>query len=203
MKRQQKAVCTIGLIAVNIAVFLFLSIIGDTEDGIFMLNHGACFAPYVLEEHEYYRIFTSMFLHFGFPHLIQNMFMLAVLGWNLELEVGRIKFILIYLISGIGGNVISLCFSGLDTSYKISAGASGAIFGLMGALLYVVLLSRNYTGRISSGGMIVMVVLSVYLGLSDDSVDSFAHLGGVACGFVCAFLLSLLPASRKKSIWGA
>ena len=97
MNKNQKAVCTTGLIIVNIAVFLLLTLFGRTEDAAFMLDHGAMYEPYIIEGHEYYRIFTSLFLHFGINHLLNNMVILGAIGWNLEMEVGRIRFLIIYL----------------------------------------------------------------------------------------------------------
>ena len=92
MKKRPEAVCTVALIVINVAVFLILSAMGDTEDAVFMLNHGGMYEPLIVQEHEYYRLFTSMFLHFGMSHLLNNMVLLGALGWNLELETGKIKF---------------------------------------------------------------------------------------------------------------
>ena len=97
MKKRPEAVCTVALIVINVAVFLILSAMGDTEDAVFMMNHGGMYEPLIVQEHEYYRLFTSMFLHFGMSHLLNNMVLLGALGWNLELETGRIKFLIIYL----------------------------------------------------------------------------------------------------------
>ena len=102
-----KAPCTVILVAINVVVFLLLSLKGMTEDGMFLLQHGAMYVPYITEEGEYYRIFTSMFLHFGFDHLLNNMVVLAAVGWNLEYELGGLKFLILYLLSGLGGNVLS------------------------------------------------------------------------------------------------
>lgn len=131
MERNQKAVCTTALIVINIGVFLVLSVLGATEDTLFMLEHGAMYGPYVVEGHQYYRIFTCLFLHFGIEHLLNNMVLLGALGWNLELETGRIKFLIIYFISGLGGNLLSLWMNMSTDKMVVSAGASGAIFGLM------------------------------------------------------------------------
>ena len=100
--RKPKAVCTVGLIIVNIAVFMVLSLLGDTENGYFMLHHGAMYEPMILENQEYYRFFTCMFLHFGIQHLLNNMVMLGALGWQLEPVIGKVKYLLIYFISGLG-----------------------------------------------------------------------------------------------------
>ena len=125
MDRNQKAACTTALIVINIGVFLVLSVLGATEDSLFMLEHGAMYEPYVVEGHQYYRMFTSLFLHFGIEHLLNNMVLLGALGWNLELETGRIKFLIIYFISGLGGNMLSLWMNMSTDKMVVSAGASG------------------------------------------------------------------------------
>ena len=205
MRQRPEAVCTIILIAVNVAVFFILSLFGDTEDAVFMMQHGAMYSDFVIQDHEYYRLFTCLFLHFGIEHLLNNMVILGALGWNLELQTGKIRFLLIYwnlelqtgkirflLIyfgSGLFGNVVSLIFHGAAQEYTVSAGASGAIFGLMGALLGVVIANHGRLGRLSRRGMLVMVALSLYFGLSSSGVDNYAHIGGLVCGFLLAFIL--------------
>lgn len=189
MRQKPEAICTVTLIVINIAVFFILTLFGDTEDAVFMLQHGAMYAPYVTEGHEYYRIFTCLFLHFGIAHLLNNMVMLGALGWNLELEIGKIRYIIIYFGSGIIGNIISLCYDLTLQQPAVSAGASGAIFGLMGALLYVVIANRGRLGRLSGRGMLIMVALSLYFGLTSSGVDNLAHIGGLVSGFLLAVVL--------------
>lgn len=191
MKKRPEAVCTVALIVINVAVFLILSAMGDTEDAVFMLNHGGMYEPLIVQEHEYYRLFTSMFLHFGMSHLLNNMVLLGALGWNLELETGKIKFLTIYLVSGLGGNLLSLYYDqSLPLGERaVSAGASGAIFGLMGALLYVVIANRGRLGRLSGRGMLFMIALSLYYGLTSTGVDNWAHIGGLVCGFILSVIL--------------
>lgn len=197
MRQKPEAVCTVAVIVINIAVFFILSLSGDTEDAVFMLQHGAMYEPMVTQEHEFYRIFISMFLHFGISHLLNNMVLLGALGWNLELEIGKIRFLVIYLISGIGGNLLSLYHDISTETYVVSAGASGAIFGLMGALLYVVIANRGRLGRLSGRGILIMVILSLYFGLTSSGVDNWAHIGGLISGFVMAVILY-----RRKNIYG-
>ena len=191
MKKRPEAVCTVVLIVINVAVFLILSAMGDTEDAVFMMNHGGMYEPLIVQEHEYYRLFTSMFLHFGMSHLLNNMVLLGALGWNLELETGKIKFLIIYLVSGLGGNLLSLYYDqSLPLGERaVSAGASGAIFGLMGALLYVVIANRGRLGRLSGRGMLFMIALSLYYGLTSTGVDNWAHIGGLVCGFILSVIL--------------
>lgn len=189
MRQKPEAICTVALIVINIAVFFILTLFGDTEDAAFMLQHGAIYEPYIVEGHEYYRIFTCLFLHFGITHLLNNMVLLGALGWNLELEIGKIRFLIIYFVSGIGGNILSLLYDFRLEQPAVSAGASGAIFGLMGALLYVVIANRGRLGRLSGRGMLFMVVLSLYFGLTSSGVDNLAHIGGLIAGFLMAVIL--------------
>lgn len=197
MKQKPEALCTTVIIVINVAVFLILSLFGDTEDAVFMLQHGAMYEPMVTQQQEFYRIFTSMFLHFGITHLLNNMVLLGALGWNLELEIGKMRFLIIYLVSGIGGNLLSLYFGISAETYAVSAGASGAIFGLMGALLYVVIANRGRLGRLSGRGMLFMVILSLYFGFTSSGVDNWAHIGGLITGFVMAVILY-----RRKNSYG-
>lgn len=189
MKRKPEAVCTVIIILINVAVFLVLSVLGNTEDANFMLKHGAMYMPFIVEGHEYYRLFTCLFLHFGMAHLANNMVLLGALGWNLELEIGKIRFIIIYFISGLGGNLVSLYRNIAAEEQFVSAGASGAIFGLMGALFYVVIANRGRMGRLSGRGMLIMIALSLYYGLTSSGVDNYAHIGGLVCGFILAVIL--------------
>lgn len=195
LKKRQEAVCTTGLIVINAAVFLILSVFGQTEDAYFMLQHGAMYEPLVIEMHQYYRIITSIFLHFGIQHLLNNMVMLGALGWNLEREIGKIRFLVIYFVSGIAGNILSMYLNIIRDEQVVSAGASGAIFGLMGALVYVVIANRGRLGRLSGRGMMILVFLSLYFGLTSSGVDNWAHIGGLVSGFILALILY----RRKKS----
>lgn len=190
-----RAACTIVLTAVNVLVFFYLAFQGDTENGAFMLEHGAMYVPNLLYGGEYYRLFTSMFLHFGFYHLLNNMVMLLAVGWNLEQEIGKIKFLLIYLLSGLCGNVLSALWDLHTAEYAVSAGASGAIFGITGALIYIAFRNHWRVGNVYGRGLVFSVVLSLYLGFSSGGVDNFAHIGGLVSGALLAVMLY-----RKKTI---
>lgn len=185
----KKAYAAIALAAVNVAVFLYLAFGGPTEDGAYMLEHGAMYVPRMLEYGEYYRLFSSMFLHFGFQHLFNNMVMLLMVGWNLELEIGSVRFLIIYLLSGLGGNLLSGYLDIRLQDYAVSAGASGAIFGILGALLYVVYRNHGRLRNISDRGMLVMVAITLYFGFASSGVDNAAHVGGLITGLLCGILL--------------
>lgn len=198
MENQRKAVCTIGIAVINIVVFVLLSFGGQTEDGIYMLKHGAMYTPYIVGRGEYYRLFTSMFLHFGFTHLMNNMVTLLVLGHHIERVIGKVRLIVIYLLSGLGGNLLSFVMDFWSADYKISAGASGAIFGLTGAMLYLVIGNHGKTVNITKERMVLMTVISLYSGFSSGGVDNLAHIGGLVTGIAAAFLLCR-KSDRKSS----
>lgn len=180
---------TMLLAGANVIVFLLLSMRGMTEDAEFMLRHGAMYVPYVAEGGEYYRLFTCMFLHFGFDHLMNNMIVLILVGWNLELTIGKIKYLVIYIGSGLCGNIVSAVWDIRMGEYVVSAGASGAVFGLIGALLYAALRDRGRSGGISGRRLIFMILLMLYYGFSSTGVDNAAHVGGLLSGFLFAVLL--------------
>lgn len=186
---RRKAPCTIALAAVNVLVFLFLSFQGMTEDAGFMLEHGAMYVPDIIYMGKYYELFTSMFLHFGFEHLMNNMLTLVLLGYQLEYEVGKVRFLLIYFFSGIAGNLLSLAIELHTGDFAVSAGASGAIFGIVGALFYIALRNRGRIGSVSGRGLLFMVFLTLYFGYMSTGVNNAAHIGGVLGGFVLAVLL--------------
>lgn len=195
---RKKAPCTIALIVLNVAVFIFLSFGGMTEDAYYMLQNGAMYVP-LLREGEYYRLLTSIFLHFGFSHLVNNMLMLGVMGWQLELVLGKLKFLLLYFAAGLCGNLLS-AFAEIRTGeYAVSAGASGAIFGIIGALLYIALRNHGRIGTVSGQGILLMIALTLYYGFTSSGVDNFAHIGGLAAGF----LLSVLLYRKKDPEFGS
>ena len=142
----------------------------------------------VTENGEFYRLFTSMFLHFGIEHLLNNMLVLFVLGSRLERVVGKARFLLIYLAGGLLGNVISLAADLGKNSLTVSAGASGAVFAVMGAMIFVVIRNKGHLEDLSMKQILIMAVFSLYFGLASTGVDNAAHLGGLLSGFLLAVL---------------
>ena len=189
---QKKSYVTGCLIAVNVIYFLYLEIAGSSENVMFMLEKGAMFAPAVMQEQEYYRLFTSMFMHFGIDHIINNMIVLFALGGYLERALGHIKYLILYLISGVGSNVISMILDGAD-ALTVSAGASGAVFGITGGLLAAVILNRGRLEDLSTRQMIFMIALSLYLGFAETGVDNVAHVSGLIFGLILGLILYRRP----------
>ena len=193
------------LAVINVIVFIVLSFGGMTEDGYYMYQNGAMFVPAILYDQEYYRLFTAIFMHFGFEHLLNNMFSLLVIGKYVEPLVGKIRFLIIYLLSGIGGNILSLLVEVYMQDFAVSAGASGAVFGLTGALLCLVLLNRGRIGTVTKQGMFFMVALSIYNGFASSGVNNAAHIGGLIVGFLLTGLLcwKLYKKRRTPSYFGS
>ena len=182
-------VCNLSIVAANVIVFIVLSILGSTTDSLFMLKHGAMYAPWVIEKGEYYTIFTSMFLHFGYTHLFNNMIVLFVLGNTLERTVGGGKYLVIYFGGGIAGNLLSLYTSLKIMDNAVSAGASGAIFAVVGALLYILIRNKGKLAELNVVSLLLMVGVTLYYGFVNTGIDNSAHIGGLIGGFVLGALL--------------
>ena len=180
------------LIALNVLFFLYLEITGSSENVYFMYTKGAMSAPAVLEDGEYYRLLTAMFMHFGIRHIMNNMLVLFVLGDNLERALGHVKYLIFYLLCGIGSNWVSMMAHSTDTM-TVSAGASGAIFGVVGGLLYVFTANKGRLEDLSTRQLVIMIFFSLYLGYTSTGVDNTAHLSGLVIGIVLAIILYHRP----------
>lgn len=179
----------IAMVLLNIAVFLVLDITGDTEDGLFMFGHGAMFPFAVLEDREYYRLLTSAFVHFGIQHLVNNMIMLVCLGSYLERALGMVKYGVFYFTAAVGSSLISMAHMLHTGDIAVSGGASGVVFGIIGALLYLVIRNKGQFEDLTMPRFLIMIALSLYYGFSTAGVDNAAHVGGLAVGFVMGALL--------------
>lgn len=185
-----------GIVIANILVFVILSLMGNVTDATFMAEHGALDLRYVMEKEQYYRLFTAMFLHFGADHLLQNMLILLLIGSRLERIVGKGKYLFIYLGAGLGSSLSSLFITLAREPYTVAAGASGAIFGVMGGLLFLILKDmiqgkRKRMKEIGLTGIIFMIVSALSYGFATTGVDNAAHVGGLIAGFILTGLLTI------------
>lgn len=187
---------TVSLAILNILAFFALEIMGDTEDVAFMMQLGAIYPDYLTEDGEYWRLLTATFMHFGFEHLLNNMLILLCAGPILERALGHLKFIILYLCAGIGGSTLSYLQMLKSGDYAVSAGASGAIFGIIGALLWIVIRHRGRYETLTGKGLIFMIVLSLYYGIRTGGIDNWGHVGGLIMGFaICALSYRKKPKS--------
>ena len=186
-------IISIALILINVVIFFYMEIHGDTYDAEYMLQWGAEDGRLILQQQQYYRLFTSMFLHFGFPHLISNMVTLYFFGSVVERHMSAIKYLVFYVISGIAGSVLSvLYYYYIVGGQHVAAGASGAIFGVIGMLVGMVCVSKGKIEGLSVTQVVIMSLLVLYTGMQDESVDIMAHVGG----FIMGMLLSVINGLR-------
>lgn len=177
------------IIGLNIVYFLWLETIASTESADIMLQYGAAYAPYIFRRGEYWRLLTSIFMHFGISHITNNMLVLFMLGDNMERALGHIKYIIFYLICGIGANIVSLYYYAGKASQNVSAGASGAIFGVVGGLLWAVIRNRGKLEDLTTGKMLLLLGLTLYFGFTSTGVDNAAHVGGAIIGFLLSIVM--------------
>lgn len=189
MKTKPYDICNKIIVAANILIFLVLDVTGDTESAVFMYDHGAMYPDAVWGGGEWYRLISCMFLHFGIHHLANNMLILFFLGEYLERSLGHIKYVLLYICSGFGGSLLSMFFMIRNQDAAVSAGASGAVFGVIGALIFIALRNKGKLGDLTSKRLAFMAVLSLYHGFTASGVDNMAHVGGLVCGFLLSALL--------------
>ena len=184
----KKNYIAISIIVVNIIYFIFLETHGGSTSTMVMLKYGASF-PVNIQGGEYYRLVTSMFMHFGIEHIANNMLILAILGCKLEDIAGHIRFFIIYMLSGVLANIASDWFQTNSGDYAVSAGASGAIFGVVGALLYALIINRGRIKDLSLYQIAASLVLMLYAGFKTTGVDNIAHVGGAVSGVFIGLIL--------------
>lgn len=177
------------LIAVNIVVFIIMEINGSTNDTAYMLRSGALNVSLVIDRGEYYRLFTSMFMHGGFSHIFNNMLVLFCIGDNLERAVGHVKYLIMYIAGGLLANIAALIYYDVMNMNVCCVGASGAIFSVVGALFYIVLVNKGRLEDLSAAKLGLFIVMSIYLGLQSATTSNSAHIGGLAAGFILAVLI--------------
>lgn len=186
------------IVILNVLIFIITEVRGDTLDAYYMYECGGLFAPAIKEEQEFYRLFTSMFLHFGMSHLSGNMIVLLLLGDNLERALGKIKYVLLYILSGLCAGGCSLMYNLANDSNAVCAGASGAIFGVIGALVYVVLANKGKLEDLTGSRLLILVAYTLYTGFTSSGIDNAAHIGGLIVGFLLGIVL--YRKNRKKEI---
>lgn len=209
---------TVTLVILNVLAYLWSSFGGNVLDATYMYSVGAVTWQSILQQGEYYRLFSSMFLHFGIEHLFSNMVSLLFLGSMLEKRLGHVKYTILYLSSGlvaglasVGVNYMKATSLGIQGEV-VSAGASGAIFGVIGGLIAVVFLqkiiqrkqlvatqengapARKRNGvyeEISMRSLLWMAFFSVFAGFTTGGVDNSAHVGGLVFGLILTFFLAI------------
>ena len=172
--RPKKPVITYLLVLINVLLFVVPALLGQTDN---IFRELAVFGPYI-RQGEYYRLITGTFIHANIAHLIFNMYALWIIGIQLESFLGKWKYLLIYLFSGLTASLMSITFH----NTTVSVGASGAIFGLLGAMLYFGYHYRVYLGTVIKSQIVPLIVLNLALGFLVPGIDNAAHIGGLIGG---------------------
>lgn len=206
---------TLVLLVLNIVGYIFCTQMGEVVYTIGSMN-----AEKILVAHEYYRFLTSVFLHADIEHLVSNMIFLFGLGQMVEQVVGHISFSIVYLLSGFGGSIFSILYAVLTGKIYDAVGASGAIFGLVGAL-FILVVARDLKRRshsqgtveildqrgrqmlgayesVSVGRIIFAVVYMIYSGSRAAGVDNAAHVGGLLCGIMIMAVINIVNTGGYK-----
>lgn len=188
---------TFTLIALNVIAYLVTALKGSnlmqpSIDNLIVF--GANFAPLTLGHLEIWRLFTSMFLHGSLIHLAINMYSLYSVGSMVEFLCGRKKYFVIYIICGLAGSVASVGVNLLRVHPGVSIGASGAVFGIYGLFVLLMLLRKDLIHPsvrrqvLQSGA--IFIGINLFLGFISPGIDNAAHIGGLAAGVIAALLVS-------------
>ena len=192
--KSSKTTITYALIALNVVIWLIMTMAGGTTDSDVLIKFGAMETRKIVINHQYFRLFTAMFIHIGFSHLIYNMFSLYIFGSRIERYLGIKNFMDIYIISGLMGSLTSLLAAAIIGKVVIAAGASSAIFGLEGAAFALALKSGKNIGELSAYTIFIIMATGLLMGYVMPNIDNYAHVGGLITGF----LLTLRVIYQKK-----
>lgn len=172
------------LILINVLIYLVMTFSGGSTNIATLLRFGAVYSPFVAAG-QLWRLFTAMFIHIGIEHLLFNMVTLYFIGTQIEMIFGAKRYLGIYLLSGIGGNLVTFAFD----PNSISAGASTAIFGLFGAYLMLIESYRNNPViQFLARQFLIFIVINVVFTFFGNAV--YGHLGGLGYGFLASYLIT-------------
>ena len=177
---------TLGIILINFVVFLLMYLFGkDSHDVQTLVKFGALYKPFV-KNGEFFRLITCAFVHIGVVHLLVNSYSLFIIGSQMESFLGKLKYFFVYIISALCGSLMSIVFH-----ETVSAGASGAIFGLLGSMLYFGYNYRVFLGNVLRSQIIPLIILNLVIGFIIPGVDVAAHVGGLLGGIIATQAVGL------------
>jgi len=184
-------VVTFALIGVNVAMYLLTAVLARSalDNGASALFQRLALFPYGVAEGELPRLVVSGFLHFGPLHLLVNMYALYILGRDLESVLGRVRYGAVYAVSLLSGSTAVMLF---QTPNSLTAGASGAVFGLMGGLAVVL-----YRLKRSPTPVLTVIALNVAISVAVPNISLWGHLGGLVAGGLATAVLVYAPAPRR------
>lgn len=178
---------TMILILINVIIFIITAILSKNIIDINTIVLVECGAKvnYLINKGQIFRLLTAAFLHGGIMHILFNMYSLYIVGTVVEKIYGWKKYISIYILSALTSSILSYMLAPMT----ISVGASGAIFGILGAFLYFTIKERKHLQRGTLGNIIAVIVLNLYIGFTSTSIDNLGHIGGFLGGFILSIFL--------------
>lgn len=182
----------LGLIISNIIIFLLGKYVYTD-----IMEKGVMEWVSVISNHEYYRFLTSIFLHFDWEHLLNNMIVLFLSGSFVERYLGSVKYLMSYLICGLSGSMLSFYFQIGGQTTVWSAGASGAIYGVLGILAVLLIKKREALEGVQGPGIFILVIGSIFQSYQTIGTDNWAHLGGLVSGVILGILLKKKQKAEK------
>lgn len=196
MRVERKPILTIVLILINCIMWLVLEISGGSYDLNNLVRFGVLYAPSILEKQEYWRLLTCNYLHIGATHLFFNCFSLYIFGSRLENYISRRKLFSVYTGAGLFGSLFSLISNLVFQSYAVSAGASGAIYGLIGCIIVCSKLTGKAIEGLNAYVMGIFFILGMAFSVISPNVDTSAHIGG----FIGGVLITIILLSKPKKL---
>lgn len=192
-KNQWVTPVNISLIAANVIIYIMVYYTGFFGGAEKLVKEGALSWINITKNHEYYRLVTSMFLHANIEHIFNNMLVLLFVGVNLEKAIGKLKYLFIYFGAGIIAGISSIGYNMWKGDMGYGIGASGAIFGAVGAMLFILIRNKGRIEGMSIQQLIIFAILSLYGGFVNAGIDNTAHIGGFIGGFLLAAILYRRP----------
>lgn len=197
--KTKKPIITLSLIIINVIIFILMYAFGKGSlDNETLVNFGANYLP-LTKSGEYYRLITSAFIHIGLTHLVLNMYSLYIIGSSIEYFYGKLKYIIIYLFSALIGSLFTVVLSSSNT---LAAGASGAIFGLLGAMLYFGYHYRGYIGNSIISQIIPIILVNIFFGLITPGIGNAAHIGGLIGGYIISMAVGFDKDNNSYKVHG-
>lgn len=196
---------TYAFLAIQVAVFILMEFVGvrngivnGSENSSLLYLFGAMSPQAVIQNHEYWRFVAPIFIHIGLTHLALNSLSLYFVGRILEPIIGHMRFFIVYMVSGIMGNLLSFAFG---SSYGLSAGASTSLFGIFAAFIVLGKIYRYHPMiQHMSQSMTLLIILNLVMNLFDSGVDILGHLGGAIGGVLLMIVVSVPRNNRQEKM---
>ena len=180
----RKSKMTFILLSIMLLYFVFLTLNGGSTDTRVLIKYGAFFPPFIVEFGQYYRFVTAIFIHIGPLHILFNGYALYAFGPQIERLMGPKKYLFFFLLTGIGGNLATFFFNFVS----VSAGASGSLFGILGAFLYLIHRHKDIVTPEGRRSILKLLGINLLLTFTVPSISTTAHVGGLLMGYLISYV---------------